>query len=149
MINVVLAVIEQEEKIVLVKRERGDFIGLYALPGGKVEESEHIDKAVEREIQEELGLNIPMKRVLGIATEIMHDKGETSFLYCCELKMDVNQEIENPEFEYQWFSKEELKSSKKIVESDKRMIENFYLKEDINYMRLDCYREDSGEYSWK
>ena len=149
MINVVLAVIEQDEKILLVKRERGDFVGLYALPGGKVEESEHIDKAVEREIQEELGLNLPMKQLLGTATEIMHDKEETSFLYCCELKMDAKQKIENPEFQYKCFSKEELKASKEIIESDKMMVESFYLKENINYMKLDCYRDGTGNYNWK
>ena len=35
MINVVLAVIEHDEKILLIKRERGDFVGLYALPEEK------------------------------------------------------------------------------------------------------------------
>ncbi len=149
MINVVLAVIEHDEKILLIKRERGDFVGLYALPGGKVEESEHIDKAVEREIKEELGLDLPMKRLLGTATEIMHDKNETSFLYCCELEMEAKQKIENPEFQYKWFSKEELKNSKEIIESDKRMVEDFYLKDNINYMKLDCYRDSTGKYNWK
>lgn len=58
MVNVVLGIIANQEKVILIKRERGDFIGLWALQGGKVEECEHIDLAIEREIKEELGLKL-------------------------------------------------------------------------------------------
>ena len=47
MVNVVLGIVQKEEKILLVKRERGDFVGLWAIPGGKVEECEHLDEAVK------------------------------------------------------------------------------------------------------
>ncbi len=149
MVNVAIAVIIQEEKILLIKRERGNFVGLYGLPGGKVEECEHIDEAVQREIQEELGLDLKCKKILGVATEIMYDKGNTVILYCCELEMDKKQRINHPEFQYKWFSKEELINSNKIIESDKMMIENFYFKEDKNYLKLDCYKDETGRYYWK
>lgn len=55
----------------LIKREKGDFIGLYGLPRGKVEECEHIDIAIERQINEELGLKLKFNKLLGTATEIM------------------------------------------------------------------------------
>ena len=51
MVNVGIGVITKQDKVLLIKRERGDFVGLWGLPGGKVEECEHIDKAIEREIQ--------------------------------------------------------------------------------------------------
>ena len=111
MVNVVIGVITKQDKILLIKRERGDFIGLWGIPGGKVEESEHFDTAIEREIKEELGLILKFNRLLGTATEIMHDKESTTILQICELVMDENQEILNPEFEYKWFSKEEFKNS--------------------------------------
>lgn len=149
MINVAIAIIVQEEKILLIKRERGDFIGLYGLPGGKLEECEHIDTAVEREIREELGLNLKCKRILGITTEIMHDKKSTTILYCCELDMEKEQKVNHPEFQYRWFSKEELMASNEIIESDKIMIENFYFKNQVNYLKLDCYQDKTGKYYWK
>lgn len=149
MINVVIGVICNEDKVLLIKRERGDFIGLYGLPGGKVEECEHIDVAIEREISEELGLHLKFNRLLGTATEIMHDKNSTTLLYCCELLMDFQQAIINPEFQYKWFSKEELFESNSIIESDKMMISNFYYNMEKNYLKLDCDRDENGQYFWK
>ena len=149
MINVVIGIITYEDKILFIKRERGDFIGLYALPGGKVEECEHIDVAIEREIREELGLKLKFNGVLGTATEVMHDKNSTTILYCCELLMDINQKISNSEFEYKWFSKQELIDSNSIIESDKVMINSFYNNRKSNYIKLDCYRDQLGKYFWK
>lgn len=149
MVNVVIAVITNEDKVLLIKRERGDFVGLFALPGGKVEECEHIDEAIKREIKEELGLDLKFSGLIGTATEIMHDKEATTMLYCCEMIMDKSKKITNPEFKYKWFSKEELINSKDIVESDKIMTETFFYKRKENYLKLDCYREDNGNYYWK
>lgn len=149
MVNVVIAVIAREDKVLLIKRERGDFVGLFALPGGKVEECEHLDEAIRREIKEELGLDLRFNGIIGTATEIMHDKESTSMLYCCEMIMDTNQNITNPEFEWKWFSKEELIHSKDIVESDKVMAEKFFYERKENYLKLDCYRDENGIYYWK
>lgn len=148
MVNVGIGIITNQNKVLLIRRERGDFIGLWGLPGGKVEECEHIDIAVEREINEELGLKLKFNKLLGTATEIMHDKNSTSILYCCELLMDDNQKISNPEFEYKWFSKEEMLKSDSIIESDKLMIDNFYYNNKNNYLKLDCDRDQNGKYFW-
>ncbi len=56
MINVVIGIITKQDKVLLIKRERGDFVGLCGIPERKIEESEHFDIAIEREIKEELGL---------------------------------------------------------------------------------------------
>lgn len=149
MVNVGIGIITNQDKVLLIKRERGDFIGLWGLPGGKVEECEHIDSAIKREIKEELGLELKFNQLLGTATEIMHDKNSTSILYCCELLMDEKQEISNPEFEYKWFSKDELTNSNSIIESDKVMIDTFYYNKKKNYLKLDCDKDENGKYFWK
>lgn len=149
MVNVAIGIITMNNKVLLIKRERGDFIGLWGMPGGKVEECEHIDTTIEREIYEELGLKLKFNRLLGTATEVMHYENSTSILNCCELIMDNNQKISEPEFEYKWFSKEELKNSDKIIESDKIMLENFYYNNKTNYLKLDCYRDKDDKYFWK
>lgn len=149
MVNVVIGIVEKQGKILLIKRERGDFIGLWAIPGGKVEECEHIDEAVKREMKEEIGIDMEFKGVLGISTEIMHDKNCTSLLYICHLAINNKDEIKNTEFKYKWFSKDEIINFTNIVESDKMFIEEFYIKKSKNYLKLDCYRDNNGEYYWK
>lgn len=149
MVNVAIGIITMNEKVLLIKRERGDFVGLWGMPGGKIEDCEHIDITIEREIYEELGLKLKFNKLLGTATEIMHDINSTSILNCCELIMDNNQKISNPEFEYKWFTKEELSNSNLIIESDKVMIENFYYNNKTNYLKLDCYRDKEGKYFWE
>lgn len=149
MVNVVLGIVERENKILLVKRERGDFANLWAIPGGKVEECEHLDTAIMREMYEEIGISMEFVKLLGTATEIMHDKNSTSMLYICLLNMENENLISTPEFETKWFSIDEIKKATNIVESDKMFIEQFYFHDDKNYLKLDCYRDDMGNYYWK
>lgn len=89
------------------------------------------------------------KELLGFSTEIMHDKEKTSMLYICLLEMNPADEITNPEFEYKFFSKDEIINSQNIVKSDKLFIQTFYLDKSANYLPLDCYKDTNGKYYWK
>ena len=149
MVNVAIGIVQKEDKILLVKRERGDFPGLWVIPGGKVEECEHINEAVEREMFEEIGVKMKFKELLGFSTEIMHDKEKTSLLYVCLLEMNPDDIISNPEFEYKFFTKEEIVNSKEIVKSDKLFLKTFLIDKSTNYLPLDCYKNDNGEYYWE
>ena len=149
MVNVVLGLVEKDDKILLIQRERGDFVGLWGIPGGKVEECEHIDEAVKREMFEEIGLKMEFKKVLGFSTEIIHDKNSTSFIYVCLLSINNNDVITNSEFEYKWFTKDEIFNSKEVIESDKIFIEHFYINNKLDYLKMDCYKYGNGEYYWK
>jgi len=57
-INVVAAIIENESKIFATQRGYGDFKGGWEFPGGKIEENETPEKALVREIEEELETEI-------------------------------------------------------------------------------------------
>ena len=149
MVNVVIGIVIKEDKILLIKRERGDFPGLWAIPGGKVEECEHLNEAIEREMFEEIGIKMQFKELLGFSTEIMHDKEKTSMLYICLLHMYPAHKITNPEFEYKFFSKHEIINSDNIVKSDKLFIKTFYIDKSTTYLPLDCYKDDNGRYYWK
>lgn len=149
MVNVVIGIVIKEDKILLIKRERGDFPGLWAIPGGKVEECEHLNEAIEREMFEEIGIKMQFKELLGFSTEIMHDKEKTSMLYICLLEMNPADILTNPEFEYKFFSKDEIINSDNIVKSDKLFIKTFYIDKSTTYLPLDCYKDDEGKYYWK
>ena len=57
-INVVAAVIKNEDKIFATQRGYGDFKGGWEFPGGKIEEGETPQQALAREIKEELDTTI-------------------------------------------------------------------------------------------
>lgn len=57
-INVVAAIIKNNNKILIAKRGYGEFKGMYEFPGGKIELHEKPEDALKREILEELKVHI-------------------------------------------------------------------------------------------
>ena len=60
MITVVAALIEKDGKYLIARRSTGssDVLGKWEFPGGKVEQYETEENAIEREIKEEFEMNI-------------------------------------------------------------------------------------------
>ena len=67
-IHVVTAIIVKGNKIMIAKRNYGEFNGLYEFPGGKVEPGETKEEALKREIREELEVDIAIDRFFMKAT---------------------------------------------------------------------------------
>ena len=63
-INVVAAVIKDQDKIFSTKRGYGEFINMWEFPGGKIEEGETKEEALIREIKEELEVSISVDSFL-------------------------------------------------------------------------------------
>jgi len=63
------AIIEKNGKIVLIKRKNKPFKNMFALPGGFVEYGETVERAAIREIEEETGLKIKIKEILGVFSD--------------------------------------------------------------------------------
>ena len=57
-IEVVAAIIHQDNKILATQRGYGDYKGWWEFPGGKMEEGETEEQAIIREIREELDVEI-------------------------------------------------------------------------------------------
>ncbi len=69
-INVVAAIIRQDDKILIAQRfDDAHQGGKWEFPGGKVEKGESLEVALIREIKEELGISI---RVVKLTDEITH-----------------------------------------------------------------------------
>jgi 8-oxo-dGTP diphosphatase len=60
----VSALIAKERRVVLVKRARGVYAGLWSLPGGRVELGETLREAARREVREETGLSAEIGRLV-------------------------------------------------------------------------------------
>ena len=65
-INVVAALIEKDNKILIAKRSTGDpsVLGKWEFPGGKVKLNENEKRAIEREIKEEFELEVHANKYL-------------------------------------------------------------------------------------
>ncbi len=63
-INVVAAIIKKDDKIFATQRGYGEFKGGWEFPGGKIEQGETPQQALEREIREELDAQITVGGLL-------------------------------------------------------------------------------------
>jgi 8-oxo-dGTP diphosphatase len=61
----VSAVIFRDSKVLLVRRARRPALGLYSVPGGRVEFGETLAQALAREVMEETGLTIALAGLAG------------------------------------------------------------------------------------
>lgn len=67
------AVVEQQDRILLVRRGREPFQGSWALPGGFVEYGESTEEAAAREVMEETGVAIELEGLLGVYSDPRRD----------------------------------------------------------------------------
>jgi 8-oxo-dGTP diphosphatase len=66
-------IIPIEGKIVLIKRGHEPYKGKWALPGGRLEDSETIEECAVREGKEETGLDLKLKKLVGVFSKPSRD----------------------------------------------------------------------------
>ena len=67
------AIIEKDNKLLLIVRGGQTYHGYLALPGGHVDDGETVEQAVVREIKEETGLDAVPVRILGVYSDPARD----------------------------------------------------------------------------
>ena len=63
-LEVVAAIIKENEKYVATQRGYGEYKGWWEFPGGKIENGESKEEALKREIREELATEIEIDRFI-------------------------------------------------------------------------------------
>jgi ADP-ribose pyrophosphatase YjhB (NUDIX family) len=66
-------IIEQNSRILMIRRKNEPYKGCLALPGGFVNEGERIEDAARREANEETSLNIGLREILGVYSDPKRD----------------------------------------------------------------------------
>ncbi len=143
LLNIAIASLIHDNKILLLRRNKPPFKGLWGMPGGKAEFGEHIEDTIKREIFEETGLNIKLKRILAVLSEIFFDT-ETqedywhSILFLCDVDIDDISKFKNSsEGDLEWFSLDDLPKTE-IIPSDYAMIKQIVLqpKSTIDFYKI-------------
>ena len=85
-------IICKNNSMVLIKRKKDPYKGLWALPGGFVEYGETVESAVLREVKEETGLEIELQGLVGVYSDPERDpRGHTVTI--CFLAFKVGGEL--------------------------------------------------------
>ena len=66
-------IIEQNSRILMIRRKNDPYQGCLALPGGFVDEGERIEDAARREANEETSLSIHLVDILGVYSDPKRD----------------------------------------------------------------------------
>lgn len=98
--EIVLGIIKQNGKVLIIQRAKeekgsGDVKLSWAFPGGKVEEGETKEQAVERELLEETGYEVEVKDVI---SERQHPQFPV-YVYYIECKLKSDHPVQQPQDE--------------------------------------------------
>jgi 8-oxo-dGTP diphosphatase len=115
-VRVAVALITRDDKILVQQRAKGSHLeGTWEFPGGKLEEDESWEEALEREVQEELG-------VPGVASGIFEEK---SFEYPekrVRLRFYWTVVEGEPTAPHRWVSARELLNLEPIPEANRELL---------------------------
>lgn len=133
-IPVVVACINCQDQILLLRRDKEPFARQWSLPGGKMEAGEFPHQAVRRELLEETGLEINELDCLGLVCEIITEREKTDnilyhhLVYVFAGSTGSMESYTCPEGELRWFPRKNiLAMGEALVATDWRIIDNLLL----------------------
>jgi len=143
---VAISALINRNRILLIKRMGGDYAGLWGLPGGKIERSEHLSGAAVREIMEESGIEAEFRGHLAVVSEHLVENDEVRnhfLLHICDLVPKSTRITREREGRLSWFDLDSIGDMRdSIIPSDFLMIERIIKKRESRY--YDCIIEKVG-----
>ena len=106
-----VALIDADGRVLLAKRPEGKTLaGLWEFPGGKVEDGEHPEAALIRELREELGIDVEQSCLapLTFASHAYEDFHLLMPLYVCRRWKGLARPLEGQELK--WVKAQDLKN---------------------------------------
>lgn len=130
----VVAIIIKDNKLLLTKRAIKPFFGKWDLPGGFIHKNEDPETALKREMKEELGVSIKIKKFLGFEKGIYNDSNNGLFntiglYYLVEIKDKPRAKSEISEIKFLDLDK----IPKLAFSCDQKAVENF--KNEFEYIK--------------
>lgn len=128
---VVTVIINENNEVLLIKRQRGVYPGLWAIPGGKIERGEFVRDAALREALEETGLKTEFVKLRGVVSEHYYEEGkfkEHFLLHVVALKPVSDKVQSSEEGSLKWFDLFEIDKIPDIVPSDLKILQKMILR---------------------
>ena len=114
--------IEQDGRVLLVRRANDPFRGLWTLPAGFVDADENPASAAARECEEETGLTVRVTRVLDVIAGREHPRGaDFIIVYAAQVESGILRAGDDAD-EVGWFDRSELpplafKATRQVLET--------------------------------
>ncbi len=102
------AIIERENKILLIRRKGKTFHGFLALPGGYVDYGEAVEHAVVREVREELGVKAFPIAILGVYSDSQRDPRGHVVSVVFVVRISGNPKAGDDASDFEWLDLNEL-----------------------------------------
>jgi len=135
---VVDALIENGDKIVLIKRGKEPFKGKWAMPGGHIEKNETVEQCAVREGFEETGIKCKPIAILGVYSDIRRDpRGQNAGVVFVMKMLSGTLKGADDADEAKWFSVDEIAKMK----SDDLAFDHWKILQD--YLK---WRKEKGTY---
>ncbi|BCD99212.1 NUDIX hydrolase [Marinagarivorans cellulosilyticus] len=125
--NICCGLVVDGEKLMLCKRAIEPRIGRWTLPGGYMECGETSKQAVAREVKEETGADVSVRKLVSIVNASSHN--QVFFYYSCELQSDFLDST--PEcLEVRLFNRDELEGLDYAFSPIKKVVHYFLSQQD-------------------
>ncbi|GLI38243.1 NUDIX hydrolase [Geobacter hydrogenophilus] len=109
--SVVAVIVDDENQVLLTKRNVDPFKGEWVMPGGKIDLGEPIIAALQREVMEEVGLQVEVDRLVDVFEHVTPGDDNYHFIilyYLCRpLYCDIAHNLDEVE-EARWVPRSEL-----------------------------------------
>ena len=121
-------IFNNDGKFLLTKRSDN---GQWCLPGGAVESGESLAEACEREVFEETGLNVRVKRLVGVYSHpdqlVVYPDGHKAFIVAIHFEAEVidgELSLSNETTDFGYFTLEETESLEMLGKHKERIIDS-------------------------
>ena len=131
---IAVGIVMHNNKVLLLKRNKEPYAGVWSFPGGKIEFGENIGETAIREIQEETGIQCTFAEHYGVVSEKVIEDGNIThhfLIHLCKLIPETEEIKQSNEGEVAWIDWDVVtKEEVALIPSDTCMINKMILKKE-------------------